>query len=150
MEAIHPEKLQDYCRDTANLYVENYSWYPMPQAVHKLLIHSHQDVRVKELPIGMLSEEVQESSNKNFKNFRENFTRKNEEIALCLRSCDHLSEEKYAERERNEKSYLKSQRNCFAEFFIAFLKFLAPKTYKSIYNMYFAHIFAIFLHIHGP
>ena len=27
---------------------------------------------------------------------------------------------------------------------VAFLKFLAPKTYKLIYNMYFAHIFAIF------
>ena len=32
---------------------------------------------------------------------------------------------------------------------VAFLKFLAPKTYKSIYNMYFAHIFAIFLRVHG-
>jgi len=36
-----------------------------------------------------------------------------------------------------------------AEFLVAFLKFLASKTFKSIYNMYFAHIFAIFLRMHG-
>ena len=48
----------------------------MPQALHKVLIHSHQLVRAKPLPIGMLSEEAQEASNKNVKRFRENFTRK--------------------------------------------------------------------------
>ena len=112
MEAIHPEKLQDYCRDTANLYVENYSWYPLPQAVHKLLIHSHQVVRVKELPIGMLSEEAQESSNKNFKNFRENFTRKSSRVLtntdlmrrlLCSSDPVITSQRRSMQRERNEK-----------------------------------------------
>ena len=37
----------------------------------------------------------------------------------------------------------------FIKVLVTFLKFLAPKTYKSIYNMYFAHIFAIFLRVHG-
>jgi len=122
MEAIHPEKLQDYCRDTANLYVENYSWYPMPQAVHKLLIHSHQVVRVKELPIGMLSEEAQDSSNKNFKNFKKNFTRKSSRVLnntdlmrrlLCASDPVITSQRRSMQRDREmRKSYLKSQRNC--------------------------------------
>ena len=41
-----------------------------------MLIHSHQVVREKSLPIGMLSEEAQEARNKDFKRFRECFTRK--------------------------------------------------------------------------
>ena len=52
----------------------------MPQAIHKLLIHSHQVERVKELPIGKLWKEAQENSNKNFKNFRENFTQKSSRV----------------------------------------------------------------------
>ena len=71
---MNPDKLQAYCNETAELYVANYPWYPMPQAVHKLLVHSHQIVRHKDIPVGMLSEEAQESSNKVFKNFREHFS----------------------------------------------------------------------------
>ena len=84
MEEIHPNRLEDYCKRTAEIYVQKYSCYLMPQAVHKLLIHSHQVVRVKELPVGMLSEEAQESSNKNFKNFREFFTRKSSRVSTNL------------------------------------------------------------------
>ena len=50
----------------------------MPQAVHKMLVHSHAVVAV---PVGALSEEPQESSNKVFKASRENFTRKISRIA---------------------------------------------------------------------
>ena len=75
-QEIDPEKLQEYCWSTAELFVRLYPWYHMPQALHKVLIHSHQVVRAKPLPIGMLSEEAQEASNKNVKRFRENFTRK--------------------------------------------------------------------------
>ena len=32
---------------------------------------------------------------------------------------------------------------------VAYFKFLASETFKLIYIMYFAHIFAIFLHMHG-
>ena len=76
LREINADRLEQFCAETARLYVLEYPWYPMPQAVHKLLLHSHQVVRVKELPVGMLSEEAQEASNKNFKNFREFFTRK--------------------------------------------------------------------------
>ena len=48
----------------------------MPAGVHKMLAHSHQVVRDKPVPIGLLSEEAQESRNKDVKNFREHFTRK--------------------------------------------------------------------------
>lgn len=70
---------QEYCLSTAELFVRLYPLYHMPQALHKVLIHSHQVVRAKPLPIGMLSEEAQEASNKNVTRFRENlqvFTRK--------------------------------------------------------------------------
>ena len=73
---IDADKLQVYCEDTMKLYVSLYDWYYMPQSVHKVLWHAHQVVRSKELPIGMLSEEAQEASNKKVKNFREFFTRK--------------------------------------------------------------------------
>ena len=79
-EEINPDSLDSYCRETANLYVEEYPWFNMPQAVHKMLAHSHQVVRAKNLPIGMLSEEAQEARNKDFKRFREFFTRKTSRI----------------------------------------------------------------------
>ena len=40
----------------------------MPAAVHKMIVHSHQVVRDKPVPIGLLSEEAQESRNKDVKN----------------------------------------------------------------------------------
>ena len=53
----------------------------MPQAVHKMLVHSHAVVAVKCVPVGALSEEPQESSNKVFKASREHFTRKISRVA---------------------------------------------------------------------
>ena len=48
----------------------------MPQAVHKMLAHSSQVINIKAIPVGSLSEELQESSNKVFKFTREHLTRK--------------------------------------------------------------------------
>ena len=73
---IDPDKLEIYCKDTFKTYVTHFKWYPMPAAVHKMIVHSHQVVRDKPVPIGLLSEEAQESRNKDVKNFREHFTRK--------------------------------------------------------------------------
>ena len=73
---VNSERLKVYCLETAQLFITEYPWYYMPQAVHKLLIHSHQVVSLKDVPVGMLSEEAQEASNKKCKNFREFFTRK--------------------------------------------------------------------------
>lgn len=74
--SIDPDRFQAYCKRVALLYVDLYAWYYMPQSLHRLLIHGHQVVRAMLLPIGMLSEEAQECQNKNFKKFRENFSRK--------------------------------------------------------------------------
>ena len=78
---IDAVKLEEFNRETLELYVEQYSWYNMPQAVHKMLVHSHAVVAVKCVPVGALSEEPQESSNKVFKASREHFTRKISRIA---------------------------------------------------------------------
>ena len=46
------------------IYVELYAWYPIPASVHKMLLHGSVVVESFLLPIGMLSEEDQESQNK--------------------------------------------------------------------------------------
>ena len=38
-EEVNPDKLEEYCKDTANFYVKEYPWFHMPQAVHKMLAH---------------------------------------------------------------------------------------------------------------
>ena len=64
------------CWNTAQLFVKHYWWYYMPQSMHKVLIHSYQVIRTKNLLIGMFSEEAQESRNKGFRSFRESFLTK--------------------------------------------------------------------------
>ena len=48
----------------------------MPQSLHRILIHGWQIVDWMVLPTSMLSEEAQAASNKDFKKFRESFSRK--------------------------------------------------------------------------
>lgn len=74
--AINADALRTYAIDTACLYVSKYSWYPMPTAVHKVLIHGFDVISVALLPIGMLSEEAQEARNKDFRRYREKRCRK--------------------------------------------------------------------------
>lgn len=49
----------------------------MPSSVHKILIHGAEIINNVSLPIGMMSEEAQESRNKDLRNLREHHTRKN-------------------------------------------------------------------------
>lgn len=74
--AINVEAFENYCAHLAQLFVNEYSWYYMPQSVHKILIHGGQIIRVAALPIGQLSEEAQEARNKDSRRFREFHTRK--------------------------------------------------------------------------
>lgn len=67
---------KSYCIDTAKIYVSLYSWYYMPQSLHKILIHGADLINKSILPIGQMSEEVQESPNKDLKQYREFFSRK--------------------------------------------------------------------------
>lgn len=64
------------CSRTAEIYVENYPWYPMPSTVHKILIHGADILRTSILPVGMLGEEASEARNKDYKNFRLFYSRK--------------------------------------------------------------------------
>lgn len=73
---INIEKFSTFCRDTAILYVELYSWHPMSPTVHKVLVHGPLVIQHALLPIGTLSEEAAEARNKHFRNYRKNFARK--------------------------------------------------------------------------
>lgn len=59
--AIDAEKFGIYARETANLAISLYPWYNMPSTVHKILIHGKEIIESAVLPIGLLSEEAQES-----------------------------------------------------------------------------------------
>lgn len=80
--AVNREKFGEYTRATAQLYVTKYMWYKMPSSVHKILIHGESIIRhFAVLPIGNLSEDAQESRNKDYKNIRLYHARK------CSRSA---------------------------------------------------------------
>ena len=67
---IDSEKFKSHCIQTARYYTQHYKWYPMPQSVHKILLHGHAIIEVCSLPLGMYSEEAQEASNKYFKKYK--------------------------------------------------------------------------------
>lgn len=73
---IHVQKFNEYCINTAREFVALYPWYSMPTTVHKILIHGATIADSLELPIGHMSEEAQEASNKNIKKYRIAFARK--------------------------------------------------------------------------
>ncbi|KAE9542437.1 hypothetical protein AGLY_003298 [Aphis glycines] len=58
---INTEKIDNYAKMTAKLYVELYDWYRMPPSVHKVLIHGALVIKYFLLPIRFLSEEAQEN-----------------------------------------------------------------------------------------
>ncbi|XP_070168831.1 uncharacterized protein [Polyergus mexicanus] len=55
------DKFEKYTIETAKLYVQHYSWYKMPPAVHKVLIHGRKIMEELSISIGHLSEEAQEA-----------------------------------------------------------------------------------------
>lgn len=73
---INIEAFQEYAEETRQLYVHLYGWYPLSPTAHKLLVHGSTILKHAILPIGMLSEEAQESRNKSIRKFRENHARK--------------------------------------------------------------------------
>lgn len=78
---INISKFENFARETAKLYVSLYNWFPMPVTVHKILIHGTDIIQNAILPIGQLSEEAQESRNKDLKAFRRGHTRKHSRLA---------------------------------------------------------------------
>ncbi|XP_071053669.1 uncharacterized protein [Onthophagus taurus] len=55
------EAFSVYAKETAEIYVSKYNWYRMPVCVHKILMHGGEAIKRCMLPIGMMSEEAQET-----------------------------------------------------------------------------------------
>lgn len=70
-----------YARETANLSISLYPWYNIPSTVHKILIHGKQIIESAALLIDSLSEEAQESRNKDYIYYRFHYTRKFSRLA---------------------------------------------------------------------
>lgn len=68
---VHVHKFEKYCLETARLLTSKYPWYYMPVTVHKVLIHGSRVIQHFLVPIGQLSEEAQESRNKDLKRYDE-------------------------------------------------------------------------------
>lgn len=77
---INADAFDDYALNTAKLFVRLYEWYRMPPTVHKILVHGALIIKNAILPIGVFSEEAQESKNKEYKRIREHHTRKSARI----------------------------------------------------------------------
>lgn len=73
---LNKEKFNTYCIQTARRFVDLYPWFYMSTTTHKILIHGHEIISSCLLPIGQLSEEALEARNKDFKYFREHYSRK--------------------------------------------------------------------------
>ena len=63
-------KFRIYGRQTAELCIAKYGWYPMPPSVDKSLIHGAYIMKSFVLPLGWYSEEAQENNNKTFRKAR--------------------------------------------------------------------------------
>lgn len=107
---IDVEKFRAFTHQTARYFVENYPWYNMPPTVHKYLIHGPEIISSALLPIGQLSEEAQEARNKDFKRYREHYSRKcsrvktNEDVFnLFLISSDPQISSKHKIKRKNLK-----------------------------------------------
>lgn len=70
-----------YGIETAHKLVELYPWFYLPVSVHKILIHGAKVIGSFLIPIGQLSEEAQESRNKDAKHYRSHHTRKFSRVA---------------------------------------------------------------------
>ena len=78
---MNAESFGSYAVETARIYVTNYGWYYMPSSVHKISLHGENIIKhFSVLPIAQLSEDAQESRNKDYKKFRLYHARK------CYRS----------------------------------------------------------------
>ena len=78
---INIDKFRIYTEETAELYVRIYPWYPMSPTLHKVLIHGSEIAKTADIPLGQLSEEAQESRNKDYKKIRGELSRKCSRIA---------------------------------------------------------------------
>jgi len=64
---IDGDEFGQYCLTTAELFSDLYPWFHIPLVVHKILYHGGQMVSEFILPIGMMSEETQNSRHRVYK-----------------------------------------------------------------------------------
>lgn len=74
--SLDVERFRSFCHITIDKILEEYSWYPIPPSVHKMLEHGADVSMALELPIGSYSEEAQEAMNKEIRKARLNHTAK--------------------------------------------------------------------------
>lgn len=72
---IDTVKFHKYVLETAQLYIDLYSWYFMPPTIHKVLMHGGDIITSPFLPIGRYSEKAQEANNEVFRNARSHNSR---------------------------------------------------------------------------
>ena len=77
-------KIIEYAKKAAKLYVQLYSWHPTLPTMHTILIQGSHYIRAIYIPIGELSEEATEACNKQFHLFWQILSRKFSWI-----SCNH-------------------------------------------------------------
>lgn len=75
-QARDPDKLQVVCDRISKAYIQLHPWARPSSAIHKVLVHGSQLVRVSPLPLGVLSEEGGEAKNKDYRNDRQHHARK--------------------------------------------------------------------------
>ena len=66
-EEIQLAAYNAYPIETAKMFFEEYGWFNMPMTVHKVLIYGTIIILSTFLPIGQLTEEAQESRNKDIR-----------------------------------------------------------------------------------
>ena len=63
---IEADLFKELGLNTMKLHVELYSWYKLPQSMHRLFIHAHETIHNCPAAIGQSSEEAIEASHKCF------------------------------------------------------------------------------------
>lgn len=109
---IDSVKFKQYAKETVHIYLRSYDWFYMPSSVHKILIHGAEIIENFSLiPIGLLSEESQESRNKDVKHYRKFNTRKCNRIATNTDLIHKLllSSDPYISSLRHKKKNTKLQ-----------------------------------------
>ncbi|KAG5877602.1 hypothetical protein JTB14_010289 [Gonioctena quinquepunctata] len=75
--AINEDKFKIYALKTVVIYLKYYPWYNVQTTIHRVLIHDDIIIiRDAIAPIGLLSEDAQESKNEAIKTYRKGYTRK--------------------------------------------------------------------------
>ena len=88
--SLNVDEFRSYCHITIDMILAEYSWYPMPPFVHKMLEHGAEVAMSLELPIGVYSEESQEAMNKEIRKARLYHTAKISRLNVMKNQFYHL------------------------------------------------------------